>query len=64
MASGMPTLKESIDKLLRAGYCRTCIKQRLRLQGSSANEVDTIAGRTPRALAGVCVGCKADRGAS
>ena len=64
MPSGMPTLKESIDKLLRSGYCRTCIKQRLRLQGSSANEVDTIASRTPRALAGVCVGCKADRATS
>jgi hypothetical protein len=60
----MPTLKESIDKLLRAGYCRTCIKQRLRLHGTSANEVDTIASRTPRGLAGVCVGCKADRAAS
>jgi hypothetical protein len=60
----MPTLKESIDKLLRAGYSRTCIKQRLRLQRRSANEVETIAGRTPRALAGVYLGCKADRGAS
>jgi hypothetical protein len=57
-----PALKHTIDKLIREGYCRACVKQRLRLTGSSANEVETIARNTPRALAGVCVGCKADRG--
>ena len=57
-----PALKHTIDKLIREGYCRACIKRRLQLTGSSANEVERIAMNTPRALAGVCVGCKADRG--
>jgi hypothetical protein len=62
MIAKAPPLKDSIAQLLRSGYCRSCIKQRLRLPGSSANEMDTIARTTPRGLVGRCVGCQADRG--
>lgn len=62
MAEGvarMPGPENAVARLLREGYCTKCVKRRLQLEGTSAEEVDIIARRT--ALEGVCVGCAADR---
>ena len=67
MAEGvahMPTPRDQVDKLLKAGYCAGCITKRLHLEGPSAEEVEIVARRTPGALTGICPDCKSDRAAS
>jgi hypothetical protein len=61
---GSAALKHAIYKLVGEGYCRACIKQRLRLTSGSADEVEVIACNTPGGLDGVCLGCNASRDAA
>lgn len=64
MADGvvrLPTPAQHVDKKLRTGYCVVCIKRALGLIGTSADEVDIVAPRTPGALDGLCVECGKDR---
>ena len=57
-AARMPTPKDEVEKLLKAGYCADCIKKRLHLEGPSAAEVNIVARLAPWALRGTCVMCK------
>jgi hypothetical protein len=57
----MPGPEREVARLLAEGYCVKCVKRRLQLQGVSADELDIVAHRTPGALEGLCLECKAER---